>query len=146
FEVPSAVSNDVTPIGWPIWNSSLYVLASELEPVAIGWPGELYVGGVGLARGYVGQPRLTAELFVPDPFGGQPGSRLYRTGDLVRYRADGCLEYIGRRDAQVKLRGHRVELGEIEAVLRAHPQVRDVAVALEETERGHPRLIGYVAA
>ena len=146
FEVPRAVSNEVTPIGWPIWNSWLYVLDSELEPVAVGWPGELYVGGVGLARGYVGQPRLTAELFVPDRFGEQPGARLYRTGDLVRYRPDGCLEYIGRRDAQVKLRGHRVELGEIEAVMRAHPRVRDVAVALEDSERGHPRLIGYVAA
>jgi acyl carrier protein len=115
-----------------------------LQPVPAGVAGELYIAGAGLARGYLGRFGLTAERFVADPFSAAAGARLYRTGDLVRYAGDGRLEYVGRLDAQVKLRGHRVELGEVEAVVRRHPGLRDVAVGLEHDSRGNPRLVGYV--
>ena len=144
FEALPQSSGGTTPIGRPIWNTRLYVLDRGMELVPAGAVGELYIGGEGLARGYVGAPGLTAERFVADPFGEVPGGRLYRSGDLARYRDDGTLEYIGRRDEQVKLRGHRVELGEVEAVVRTHPDVRDVAVRVDEDEGGHPRLVGYV--
>src|SRR5207245_1428298 len=112
------------PIGRPIANTKLYVLDSHQRPVPVGVPGELYVGGRGMANRYVNQPDLTRERFVPNPFGTEPGSRLYRTGDLVRYRPDGQVEHLGRLDSQVKLRGFRIELGEVEAVLGTHPAVR----------------------
>jgi non-ribosomal peptide synthetase component F/acyl carrier protein len=129
------------PIGKPIPNMRVYVLNRQLRPVPAGVVGELFVGGLGLARGYLRRPELTAEKFVPDPFATESGARLYRTGDLVRWRADGTLEYVGRRDEQVKVRGYRVELGEIEAALRALSGVQDCVVVHHGSQ-----LLAYVVS
>jgi amino acid adenylation domain-containing protein len=142
-----AVADDpaaTVPIGRPTANTQVYVLDGDLRPVPPGSTGELYIGGAGVARGYLRRPGLTAERFVPDPFGPRSGGRLYRTGDLVRQRPDGEYEILGRTDDQVKLNGVRIELGDAEAALRSHPAVHSAAVALGGTTADARRLVGYV--
>jgi amino acid adenylation domain-containing protein len=131
-------------LGRPNTNKQIYVLDALLQPVPVGVPGEVYVGGKGLARGYLNQPGLTAEKFLPDPFSAEPGARLYRTGDRARYLPDGSLEFLGRLDQQVKIRGVRVEPGEIEAVLSRHPLVRECVMLAREDGRGGNWLVAYV--
>ncbi len=136
----------IAPAGVPIRNTRVFVLDAELEPTPLGVPGEAYIATPGLARGYGGRPDLTAEKFVPDPFSGDTGARMYRVGDRVRRRGDGVLEFLGRVDQQVKVQGVRVEPGEIEAVLRAHPSVAAAAVVAREARPGEARLVAYVVA
>ncbi len=133
------------PVGAPIANSTAYVLDPWLLPTSVNVPGELYLGGANLARGYAGRPALTAEKFVPNPYG-PPGSRLYRTGDQARWLPDGTLEYLGRLDLMVKIRGNRVELGEVEGALGAHSSVGSCAVAVHERAPGDKRLVAYCVA
>ncbi|MCM2515379.1 amino acid adenylation domain-containing protein [Streptomyces griseoincarnatus] len=134
-----------TPIGRPVDGTQAHVLDGSLRPVVVGAVGELYLSGAGVTRGYHARPALTAERYLPDPFSAE-GGRMYRTGDLVRWRPDGQLEYLGRADGQVKIRGHRVELGEVEEVLRRHPQVSEAVVVARPDVTGSLRLVGYVVA
>ncbi len=138
--------NTTVPIGRPIAGVSIYLLDHGLRPVPIGIPGELCIAGAGLASGYHNRPALTAQKFIPDPFGSAAGSRLYRTGDLARYRPDGNIEFIGRRDQQVKLRGYRIELGEIEARLLEHPEIEEAVVLLRESRAGETQLVAYLVS
>lgn len=132
------------PIGRPIANTQTYILDRNLQPVPIGVPGELYIGGDGLARGYLHQPELTDQKFIPNPFSNQLGDKLYKTGDLVRYLPDGNIEFLGRLDYQVKIRGFRIELGEIEAALEQHPGVIQTVVMAREDIPGNKRLVAYI--
>ena len=145
YQVPQEWAGSQVPIGYPIANMQLYVLDRHRQPVGLGVPGELYIGGAGITPGYLKRPELTAEKFVPNPFNPmQPADRLYRTGDLVRYLPDGALEFLGRIDQQVKLRGFRIELNEIAALLLQHPQVQEATVIVRTDGAGEGRLVAYV--
>ena len=143
---PFARWPDLPPIGRPIANAEIYVLDSELNPVPIGVAGEIYIGGVGVAKGYLNRAELTAEKFIPNPFSPDSTSRLYKTGDLARYLADGNIEFLGRIDNQVKIRGYRIELGEIETVLGQLPAIQQAVVLAREDSPGDRRLVAYVVA
>ena len=144
WECDNGAIPENVPIGRPIWNTRTYILDDSGEPVPIGVAGELHIGGVPVARGYLNQPELTAERFIASPF--VAGDRLYKTGDLARYLADGTIEYLGRTDFQVKIRGFRIELGEIEARLRAHASVRETVVLARDDGSGEKRLVAYYTA
>jgi hypothetical protein len=145
FTIPNPIPDDWTsiPIGRTIAGSTTYVLDTAGEPVEPGQIGELFVGGYGVALGYLNKPELTAERFVPDPFIGEPGRLMYKTGDLVRDLGDGVLDYIGRNDTQVKIRGNRIELGEIENLLLSHPGVTDAKVRVKLDGNGDKHLVAY---
>ncbi|MEH2215454.1 amino acid adenylation domain-containing protein [Nostoc sp.] len=134
----------IISIGRPIANTEFYILDENLQPVPVGVPGELHIGGVGLALGYLNQPELTVQKFIPNPFNNTSISRLYKTGDLVRYRLDGTIEYLGRIDHQVKVRGFRIELGEIETLLSQNPEVQQAVVLVQESQPDNKRLIAYI--
>lgn len=144
YEVERTEGLTGIPLGRPIANTSVYVLDSNFQPVPVDVPGEICVDGEGLARGYLDQPALTAEKFVPDPFSTESGARLFRTGDIGRYLPDGNIEYRGRRDHQVKVRGFRIELGEIEVQLATHAQVNQAVVVASDYERGEKQIVAYV--
>ncbi len=138
-------NNSLSPaIGRPIFNTQIYILDSNLQPVPVGIPGEIHISGAGLARGYLNRPELTQEKFIPNPFSNSPDSRLYKTGDLARYLPDGNLEYLGRIDNQVKIRGFRIELGEIETILSQHSAVKTAIVIAREDETEQKRLVAYI--
>jgi amino acid adenylation domain-containing protein len=139
-------SNDIIPLGQPIEHVQAYLLNEHLRPVPVGVPAELHIGGSCLARGYLNQPDLTAEKFVPNPFSSEPGARLYKTGDRARLRSDGNLEFIGRVDFQISIRGFRIEPAEIEAALREHPGIKQVAVIVQEEVPGEKQLIAYLVS
>jgi amino acid adenylation domain-containing protein len=139
-----SAEDDIVPIGRPLANTQFYVMDEHQLPVPPGVPGELYIGGDGVALGYLNHPELTAERFLPNPFGPSGGSRLYRTRDRVRQRADGNFEFLGRLDHQVKLRGYRIELGEVSAVLAMHPDVREAVTTLCERNAAHRHLVVHV--
>ncbi|MBE1491976.1 non-ribosomal peptide synthetase [Plantactinospora soyae] len=143
---PQDITAPGNPVGYPLGDLRVYLLDSYGNLVPVGVPGEIHVGGPGVARGYLGRPELTAQRFVPDPFATSPGARMYRSGDLARRRSDGGLDFLGRIDDQVQIRGYRVELGEIEAALAAHPGVRDAVVVVREDVPGDKRLAGYLVA
>ena len=132
------------PIGRPIANTQIYILDQAMQPVPMGVPGELHIGGTGVGRGYLDRPGLTSEKFIPDAFGDNSGARLYKTGDLAKLLPDGSIEFLGRLDHQVKIRGYRIELGEIEAALRQHSEIRDVVVMPHRYEYGDLRLVAYI--
>jgi amino acid adenylation domain-containing protein/non-ribosomal peptide synthase protein (TIGR01720 family) len=144
ISVPPAETESYMPIGRALQNTRLYVLDHMLRPVPIGVNGELYIGGIGVGRGYLSDAQRTAEAFVPDTFGEEPGARLYKTGDLARYLPDGTLQFLGRIDQQVKIRGNRIELGEIQAVLCDHPSVREAVAIARESVPGDTRIIAYL--
>lgn len=137
-------SDKVVPIGRPIANTQLYILDQAMHPVPVGVPGELYIGGIGVARGYFNRPELTTEKFIVDPFSKCAETRLFKTGDLARYRKDGAIEFLGRIDHQVKIRGFRIELGEIEFALAQHPRIKEVVVTAREDTPGNKRLVAYI--
>jgi len=145
-EVKEGTSNAAPPIGRPLPNTQAYVLDQHLQPLPIGVPGELLVGGVQLTSGYLNRPELAAEKFIPNPFSAEPAARLYKTGDLVRLLPDGNIEFLGRIDHQVKIRGFRIELGEIEAGIAQHPAIREVVVLAREDHPGDKRLVAYLVA
>lgn len=146
YEVDKLAEFDSVPIGRPIANTSAYVLDARMEPLPIAVPGELYISGDGLARGYLGDPALTAEKFRPDRFARKPGARMFKPGDIARFREDGTIELVGRRDFQIKLRGYRMEAGEIESTLRTHPEVELAVVVLSKLSTEHQGLVCHVVA